>query len=159
MKSPTVLSSVESRRSGARFCVLGHFRSLFESVRLQRSRDTVPKPTVFGVDAALGEEPGEPSLHDIHAAELEASCVPLEMTRETAFRELRHDDPGELRRARRVFAAAWLVPFLLVCAALELFGSSMDRPVASLLQSSLLVLAVPLGGSLLCMLSRRLMRR
>lgn len=77
--------------------------------------------------------------------------VPVSASNEV---EIRHDDPLELACARWVFALSWLIPMQLVFATLALFGTSYDRAVYSLLRSSTLTLAGPLGGSLLAILKR-----
>lgn len=139
MKSSPAMPAVEIRRSRA--CVITHVCALLDLIKARRVLQPVP--------LAATSEAAEPSLHDLHVAELEASCAPLET-------ELRHDDAQELRRARRVFAASWLLPLLLVSAVLLVFDSHIDRAVVSLLQFSQLVLAVPLTGSLLAFVLRSL---
>lgn len=154
MKPQQALPTFENPRSRAQSCVLGHLRSLLASIRARhphgRSEVRIDlREEVKHVDLA------EPTLHDFHAGELDAAVRMFEAPSAWAEpRELRHDDPQELRRARLVFVASWLLPFLLITVVLGLFGGSLDRALTSLLQFSLLGLAIPLTGSLLALVSR-----
>jgi hypothetical protein len=143
MKSSSAMPAVETRRSVP--CAFTRIRALLARVQ---ARHRAPSPDPL----AAPEEPAAPSLHDLHVAELEASCSVIETP-------MRHDDPAELRRARRVFAMSWLVPLLLVSGTLVLFGARLDHALVSLLQFSQLVLAVPLTGSLLAFVLRSPGRR
>ena len=158
MKPQHALPAFEIHRSRAQSCILGHLRSLLASIQA-RHRHARSAEWVDLRDETTHADPAKPSLHDFHAGELDAAMgvfdAPIALAEPV---ELGHDDPQELSRARCMFVASWLLPFLLVSGVRGLFGGSLDRATTSLLQFSLLGLAIPLAGSLLALVSRILVR-
>lgn len=91
-----------------------------------------------------------PTPSDFYNGELEAAVIPVEaISSESIQAPLRHDDPQELTRARRVFALTWLIPLLAISVALWAFPAAFDQSMTRLLNFSQVASTVPLLGSLL----------
>lgn len=91
-----------------------------------------------------------PTPSDFYNGELEAAVIPIEAISSGSIQaSLRHDDPLELARARRVFSLTWLVPVLAISIALWAFPAAFDQAMTRLLNFSQVASTVPLLGSLL----------
>jgi len=158
MKHDNALPVARIHRRDSRACYLSRVRSLLNAIRARHWRmDAARQVDAIENDCTECDD-GAPSLHDLHANELEAS-VHSPSAQEDGDRAIRHDSPAELARARRVFAATWMIPLLAISTALATFGSALDRPLFALLQSSVVALAIPLAGSGAALLYRSLKRR
>lgn len=140
------------------YCDLASFRLLVENARILRLNGVNVRQTHAPGDDSGEETIAAPSAREAFCAELEASqFAPHRNASGEAV--IRHDCPQELARARRVFALTLLIPILLLSMLLLIFGPTLDKPLFSLLQFSVLALAVPLsacaGGWLLRMLKHR----
>ncbi len=160
MKSANGSSVLERLDGERRRCCIAQVHALLKLVR-SRHRLEQTAPCVedrFG--AGVEAEYPAPSLRDFHDGEIEASLL-ADCADAPAFdrTEFRFDDPRELARARLIFAITWLVPLLLVSATLAIFGATLGRALGSLLQFSLVAMALPLTGSLAALLGRGFQQR
>ena len=158
MNQPNATSVAERAERQLSPCCIATVRNLLDHVRTRHRLEQL--------DACPADSPGNdesdlpsPSLHDVLAGELEASLLAgAVLAPPSAEMEIRYDDPAELARARRLFAMSWLVPLLLASATLALLGDTLGRGLHALLQFSILVMAVPLAGSLTALLLRTFQR-
>ncbi len=155
-----IAGSVAERAERQSFpCCIVTVRNLLDGVRRRHRLEQFNSLRTDAPDNVEPELPS-PSLHDVLAGELEASLRADGAAALPAPElEIRHDVPAELSRARRVFALSWLLPLLLVSATLAVRGDTFGRGLHALLQFSMLVMAVPLAGSLAALLLRIFQRR
>ncbi len=160
MKHANIVTLPDRVEADSPRCCIAQVRTLLEKVRSrQPARRAVtwvdePMRIVREIDFA------EPSPHDFHVGELEASVLAgFSHASGSGANEIRHDDPRELARARLVFALTWLVPLVLVSAVLVFSGAALGQALGSLLRFSVVIMAVPLAGSLVAVLVRRLQRK
>lgn len=139
------IGEVESR-GASHLCCLTRVNSLLKALRVKHDHSVESRRAaqLRNDETDDGDLPG-PSLHDVFAGELEAS-VSAEVTRASVTPDvaMAYDSPGELARARLVFAASLAIPLLLISAGLALFDGQLGRASTSLLKFSALVLATPL---------------
>ncbi len=151
---------VKTAERQPQYCCIAQVRALLERVRSRQ----LPRPAAPWGDEPLRivheEDFAKPSPHDLHVGELEASVL-AGFSHATASHatEIRYDDPRELARARLIFALTWLLPLLLVSAVLVFFGTALGQALGSLLRFSVVMMAVPLAGSLVAVLVRGLQRK
>ena len=131
-------------RSSSSRCWLCHIRDSLTSLRLRHLHAASDAAQRRGMAAADSGDTA-PSPRDFYNGELEAAVLAPAVI----DAPLRHDNPAELARARWLFALAWLIPILVISAALWLFPSAFDRAMTSLLDFSRIASSVPLIGSML----------
>jgi hypothetical protein len=139
------IGEVESREA-SRLCCMTRVNSLLKALRVKHQHSVESRLAGDpGNSEILDDEPQSPSLHDVFAGELEAS-VAAEAPRASGVAEaaIAYDSPGELARARLVFAASLAIPLLLIAAGLAVFDGQLGRASTSLLKFSALALATPL---------------
>ncbi|MEZ5461673.1 hypothetical protein [Dokdonella sp.] len=139
------MGEIESREA-SRLCCLTRVNVLLRALRARHQHSVDSR---LSGDPAKSEilvdEPHAPSLHDVFAAELEASVAaeasPAGGVAETG---IAYDSPREIARARLVFAASLAIPLLLIAASLAVFEGQLGQASTSLLKFSALALATPL---------------
>lgn len=160
MKSASGSSVVERLDVEPRRCCIAQVQALLKLVRARHRLEKNAPWIEEKIGTQVETDYAAPSLHDFHVGELEASLL-ANCTDAAAFEttSYRYDDPRELARARLIFALSWLVPLLLVSVTLVIFGATMGHALSSLLQFSMVAIAVPLTGSLAARLLRGFQRR
>lgn len=151
---------VKTAERQSQHCCIAQVRALLERVRSRQLHGRAV-PAVDDPMRIVHEiEFAEPSPHDFHGGELEASVLAgFSHAAASSTNEIRYDDPRELARARLIFALTWLVPLVLVSAALVFFGATLDPALGSLLRFSMVTMAVPLAGSFAALLVRGVQRK
>lgn len=160
MKHATIVTVIDRVAADAPRCCIAQVRALLNRVRAHHRREQATPRIDARSRIGNDSDPWSPSLHDVHVAELEASVlVDSASAPALSEAEMRHDDPRELARARLIFALTWLVPLMLVSAILVFAGAALGQALGSLLRFSVVIMAVPLAGSLVAVLVRRLQRK
>lgn len=160
MKSVNGSSVVERLDAEPKPCCIAQVQALLKLVRARHRLEQTAPCVEDRISPCIETDDFVPSLHYFHVSELEASLL-ADCADAPAFdvREYRYDDPRELARARLIFAITWLVPLLLVSAILTIFDATLGHALRSLLQFSLVAIALPLTGSLSALLVRGFQRR
>lgn len=151
---------VKTAERQPQYCCIAQVRALLERVRSRQLSGRAPPWGDEPLRIVHEEDLAEPSPHDFHVGELEASVLAgFSHATASGANEIRHDDPTELARARLIFALTWLLPLLLVSAVLVFFGAALGQALGSLLRFSVVIMAVPLAGSLVAVLVRGLQQK
>ncbi len=157
MKDDNALALAVKTAPQSHSCCIAHLRSLLDGIRAEHRVGASASHPSGLLHEAFEESADSVSARDDYCSELEASMfAPDQLSLAFGEMEIRHDDPRELARARRVFAITLIIPMLLISSVLALFDSVLGGPMSSLLRSSLFALAIPLTGSAGAWLIRRL---